>query len=133
MVSVPVDVEVDAAKKRIVLRYGSVIPIKEWLGHMDRALADPAWRPGFDVMIVRLKSKEPVPTSFIQGLAQYVHDHTQFRHMRWVGVVDKPAPYGMGRMFEAMVADLPIETAVFDDLEEAERWLARPRSGAESG
>ena len=130
---IPVDVTVDALRRRIVLRYGSVMPIREWTALMDRALADPAWRPGFDVMIVRLNSKEPVPSSFIQALAQYVHDRPQFRHMRWVGVVDKPAPYGMGRMFEAMVSDLPIETAVFDDLAQAEAWLARPRGAAASG
>jgi hypothetical protein len=59
----------------------------------------------------------------VEGLLQ----HKEFMQGgRFALLVDRPASFGMARMFQALADNLPLEVGVFYELAEAEEWLLRP-------
>jgi hypothetical protein len=129
MVTSDFQVSVDPVRRRITFHYQEAQTIEDWLAAMDRALAHPDYRAGFDVLVDRRGGIVPSSTSFIHTLADYVRAHHELHGIRWAAVVDQPATYGMARMWEALVEDVGLETHIFRSLDEAEQWLGRARAG----
>lgn len=101
---------------------------EEFSAVLGAVRADPTYRPGFGFLRDR-RGMAPMETSLVHSdvaslLAFFGPDAG-----RWAFVITDPANYGMARMTELLVGVSPSQVAIFDNLEDAERWLT-PRPAA---
>jgi hypothetical protein len=105
---------------------------------LEAVLRDPDHRPGDGFLADRSRIVTPQTAGYIQKIVSFVRHHQDgFGAARWALVVKGGAPYGMGRMAQALGDDIAaMDLELFEDPAEAERWLregpARPRSAEEA-
>jgi hypothetical protein len=88
-------------------------------------LLNPAFRPGLGVLWdLRGASLTGLTTRQIETLVEFNHERKDARGGgRAAIVVSQNLDYGIARVFQVYAEDLPWETMVFQDLEEATTWV----------
>lgn len=95
----------------------------EWEETMLKALADPSYRPGYGFLIDRRGAPAPGP-DFIKRVVAFNDAHRgELGGGRRAVVVGGKSDFEMGRMAEAFSEGSPSPIRVFDDYDEARRWL----------
>lgn len=93
---------------------------------VDRLAADPIYRPGMPILSDHRAIARPASAEEVAGLVSHVADHGPvFAGARMAIVAASAASYGMMRMLSTLAEDVPMEIAVFLDVDEALRWLRR--------
>jgi len=61
-------------------------------------------------------------------IRSYIRRHydDSWSHERTAFVIESKYQYGLARIYEKLAEDATFELKVFEDIEEAERWLRRP-------
>lgn len=91
---------------------------------MESALADPAFRPGFAVLLDRRGVSHTPTTETIKRAAEFFTLRRKLLEgCRMAAVVEAGSVYGMGRMLEAVSEGGPVTFRVFTAYEEASHWL----------
>jgi hypothetical protein len=122
---------VDATHSLVTLRYEGVPTLSDAIGAMDQVLAHPALTSRFRYLHDRRANIAAPDTSYVLGIAKYADAHaTALRGARWAVVVEPEmiASFGMGRVEQILLEQVPISVAVFVSLAEALVWLDVPSS-----
>jgi hypothetical protein len=91
----------------------------------DEILADPSRCPGCGILLDNRERGTPATAEHVKGMAHAFQERqTDVGYAKLAIVVSKEVSFGLGRMFSTLVDELPIETGVFRDIDEAEEWLA---------
>lgn len=123
----PIDAVVDVPARTVRMHYSRTPLFEEWKGALDRVLETPGFDKGFAFLVDRREVAAP-SAEFVQKTTFYAQSNiAKLDGSRWALVVTSPASYGMGRMWQTLTNDLPIEIRLFEDIGTAELWL---RTGA---
>lgn len=117
---------VEKDRRRIRAEVTGDFTLEEILDTLTRAVEDPDYEPGFDVLSDHSGIGEPLTTQQAQALSR--HFEKMSRHWagtRWAVVTTKPASVGMIRMLAVLSESVPMTIRTFPSLPEAEQWLAR--------
>jgi SpoIIAA-like len=97
---------------------------KDILHTFDSFLADPDFKPAFQLLSDHRNLKKPITTEQIKFIVDYVKKHrNEFQFSRWAMVVSTPVSYGMMRMLSMLLESAFVEVRVFKDIAEASIWL----------
>ncbi len=120
----PVSYRIDPEEKIVYITIVGDSSLAEWTEVMLTVLTDPSYQPGFNFLSDRCEESDVPSVGFPQGAASFLKLHQAgMGEFRWAGVSDKPAIYGMQRMFSTFSAMKGIRAQAFTDFEEARRWL----------
>lgn len=129
---------IDKVARLVRLHYTGPPEWAEMKGVLTAVIQDPDHEPGFGILADRSQVTTPQTAGYIRQIISFVRHHQdQFGEARWALVVPEGAPYGMGRMAQALGDDVAaMDLELFADPVEAERWLvegpARPKSAEEA-
>jgi hypothetical protein len=91
---------------------------------MDQLYSDPQFQPGMKVLWDARDARPDVTADDVRWIVHFVARHREARGKgRSAVVTGRDVDYGMARIAQVHLEPLPIELAVFRELEEAERWL----------
>lgn len=124
--------QVDAARRLVLAEIVGEFSLDDILGAIDASVADPAFRPGFDVLSDHVRTARPIAVDELRRMTEHLRSIPAMAGARWAVVVGQPASYGMMRMLSVLAERIPIEVAIFETLEEAEHWLRGPPRREES-
>lgn len=89
---------------------------------------DADFETGFDVLPDHTDVGEPLTPLQARQISSYLKSLSGvMAHSRWAVITRKPASFGMMRMLSVFLEQVPMVLRVFGTLEEAERWLSRPK------
>jgi hypothetical protein len=117
--------EIDAAGRLVRLRYEGAPTFEEWAGVMLDVFQAPGYEPGFDFLADRRAVSAPTK-EYLQQVVAFAQAHeSRLAGSRWAMVVATPAGFGMARMGQVLLGDLPTTMRIFTDMAAAEAWLRR--------
>jgi hypothetical protein len=128
----PFTYRIDVELGVIFLQFGTEQPSFEaWRAAIDALIADPAFRPGLNLVSDRRRLTDAPTTSTLERMASYVGSRRDtFGRCRWAIVTDPQAlaEYGMVRMGEVLfrAAGSDIELQPFTEMDAAIRWAVLP-------
>lgn len=115
---------INPAERIIILTTTGSSDLAEWVGAMNKVLADPLFRSGFNFLSDRRRQADVPDRAFAQGAVDYLKEHHQkLGSFRWATLADSPAIYGMQRMFTIYSEMRDITARAFNDGAEALAWL----------
>ena len=121
----PVSIQVDHAKRRVVGVASGVLEDKELFAYQQEAGRFPVYDEIFDgTAVEHLQNVDPASLKKLASVAASTDVAGQRSRLAIVAALD--VHYGMGRMYESFRECEPHtirEAAVFHSREEAERWL----------
>jgi hypothetical protein len=95
-----------------------------WAEVMENIFRHPDYRIGFGFVADLSESGIP-DTDHLKLVRQFIVNHkNEFCGTRWANVTDRPAHYGMTRMAQVFVEDLPTQLRIFNSMNEAEAWAS---------
>ncbi|MDQ3820720.1 MAG: hypothetical protein M3362_23965 [Acidobacteriota bacterium] len=122
----PVSYRIDPEEKIVYLTTVGDSSLAEWTEVMLTVLTDPSYQPGFNFLSDRRGESDVPSVEFAQGAASFLKLHRkEMGSFRWAAVSDRPAIYGMQRMFAVFSEMKGIQAEVFSDFENARQWLLR--------
>ena len=102
------------------------ITTHEIIHTLDSVLADPDFKPAFQLLSDHRNIEKPITTEQVKIWVDYVKEHRIFfQFSKWAMVVSTPVSYGMMRMLSMLLESSLIEIQVFNDIKEAELWISR--------
>jgi hypothetical protein len=106
---------------------GEQLPsLKELEMVLDQLASDPAFRPGFGVLVERRHFDVEPDVTYVRGGISAIADRLgSFKQTRWASITTHLASYGMGRMAEAYAENRGVLYRIFTDEAEAMDWLLR--------
>lgn len=111
---------------------GNVL-FEEVIGHFRELESDPSIPARLDVLLDLTEMQSLPDRTKLRMVAGAVSGlKKKLEWGAWAIVATNDALYGMIRVFEVFSEDNVERSAVFRDLDEAERWLASIRSGDET-
>jgi len=118
----------DVTRRRLTFAVSGTLTTQDMLTAVDAAV-DAAVRaagPGrYSVLSDHRALITPATTPQVEALVAHLAMYRDyFGGNRWAIVVGQPASFGMMRMLGVLAEQIPIEVGVFEDPNEAERWLA---------
>lgn len=120
----PIAFAIDATAGIVTLTYTEAPSFDEWASTMDEVLQDPAFRPGYGLLLDRTRLTRAPDAEYIQQVVQYVRAHaTRLGGGRVANLVSENAAYGMARMAQTLLDRSPDTGQVFRDRAEALKWL----------
>jgi len=96
-----------------------------------RLLADPDYRQGFGFLRNRTGMAAP-STQELRAMIEFLGRFEALHGTRWAVVATDPVNFGMMRMGEILAEPHGIMIAVFNDQDEAVRWLTEKPEPADS-
>jgi hypothetical protein len=124
---------IDASRGLVVFQPTALPTLAELEQVLDRLLADPAFRPGYGVLVDRRNlTTEPDAEYARQGILAIASRRARFGDTRWASLTSHLATYGIGRIAEAYADNRDLPYRVFTHEGEALAWLLEPLQG-ESG
>jgi hypothetical protein len=118
---------IDPAESRVFVTATRRATSAESTQFLDALTADPAYRPGFDVVYDRRAVSEPEEDEAVQAMVDYLAVHPdRFVGSRWAIVVAPDVRSARASLTFADLIDLAarIEVRVFLRMNEAIAWLA---------
>jgi hypothetical protein len=124
------DYRIDAARRRVTLIITGAYAIDEVEGCYARLFADPAFRPGFDLLIDGRASQGTPATMDLRARARRAGELKARFSGRIALVAAAPdIVYALARMYAVFAEEHGVAAQVFTALAEAERWLDAPGAG----
>ena len=122
----PFALRVDPALRVAILRPDKAPTLQDWADAIDRALADPAFQPGFHFLSDRRHIAEPPTKEYVRGSieALVTRQPRLGPDCRVAVVTAHDATFGMARMAEAHAEPRKVHFRVFRDYDEALRWAS---------
>jgi len=127
----PVEYQLDPVKRLIVVVDSELVTFEEWAAALTAAFSDPAYEPGFNLLVDR-RASTPPSRAFADAVAAFIRRHRRkFGDARFAILVSDAAAFGMARMQEMLNESADLETRAFWSEAEALEWLAgrRPADG----
>ena len=119
-----IDVVIDKEGHLVCRTVRGAVSVDEIIANIEATLQRPDYRPGMKDLTDLREYAHGASREDIARLAQCIVGHNEaVTGMRAALVVSTPVSYGMARMLQTHLDDLPSEIAVFYDIEEAKRWL----------
>ena len=115
----------DVHARIVRLDYARAVSIDQFRVTMDAVFRDPAYRPGLGFLVDR-RNAEPPTAEYIEGAITFaLENQEQLRDARWAVVTAGDGTLQMAGKGEKLArqALVPQCVALFDDIENAERWL----------
>jgi hypothetical protein len=119
---------IDASRRLIIVRAAGVLTETDVNRARERLRHDPTFDRAFD-QLFDAREVEDVALSKA-GMARLADTSILAPEVRRAFVAATTLQYGMARMFTTMSDQRNHVTQVFRDLDDAEAWLAHPRSAA---
>lgn len=118
------ELEIDEKRDLVVVTLTGPLGASDFLAGFDRMLAHPAFHPGNRVLVDMLAHEHTLTSEDIDHIAGVmVSTGDAFRGSVVAVVVAKPVSYGMLRMLQIKISEVPFSFFVFYDLQEAEKAL----------
>lgn len=120
----PIDVEVNKGDKLVCRTVTGMSSIDEMIASIQATLQHPDYRPGMRDLTDLREHVHKATRQDIERLAQWIIGHAEeVPSTKAAVVVSNMVSYGMTRMLQMHLDELPSEIAVFYDIDEAKRWL----------
>ena len=123
----PIETSIDPDRGLIThVASGDVTP-EEIARAADRTLADPDFEPGMDALVdLRDASLAALTSDDLRDMVRHARSRIPRRGsgFRAAWVAPRDLEFGLVRMLEVFMEDLPSEHRLFRDINEARRWLA---------
>ena len=127
--TMPIEVTVDKENDLVHRVVTGTNTTDEVLESLQAVLSHPDYRPGMRSLTDLREMKHLADANDIKRLARFlVGQANRLKPAKVAVVVSSQASYGMMRMLQVYCSELPIAIEIFDDLDEAERWLGLPVS-----
>jgi hypothetical protein len=124
---VPIELTVYGERRRVEVKIRGDFTREDIIDAVDRAVTDPEFRPGFDILSDHTEIGEPLtPEQANVMIGHLMQKASLVKLSRLAFVAPRPASYGMMRMISVMVESVPMHAEVFVSREEAEAWLDAP-------
>ena len=121
----PISLELDVAQRTVHIRVWGRVSRPDVLEALHAMLEDVRFEPGFaqlcDLREVGELEITGADLRSIADVALGVADRLGAGRLALVS--DRPAVFGMSRMYEVFSEELPVSVRAFRDYEEAVRWL----------
>jgi hypothetical protein len=131
--SMAISYSIDRGARLVRLNYEGEVTYEAWAHMMSTLAADRAFRPGFSVLADRRRAATAT-VAFVHCVVNFLVAYSeQVAIARWATVVDGQAAYGMSRMAQILLKDLPFPFAVFTDESSAIGWLFGRDDEVDSG
>jgi hypothetical protein len=116
---------VSPEERTVYLTVNEGAPFDAFRNALESALADPAYRPGFNFLSdCSRMTTLPDPSQMRRGADFFRQPAAITGGCRWAMVASTPALQGMQGAFGGVIETVwGAQTKVFDDTEEARRWL----------
>lgn len=123
----PIAVTVDPAENLFTFRYEGEVTAEDWGSSLAVVAGHPACRPAPRLLVDRREAESVTSKDYLLSVRRHILTHLPlFTDGRCAVVVARPVDYGMVRMAQALLDDLPFSLGVFYDWDEAVAWLAGP-------
>jgi hypothetical protein len=119
--------QLEVDDKRDLARVALTGPLgaEDFLAGFGRMLAHPAFHPGMKILVDMLAHEHTLGSEDIDHIARvFVRTGEALRNSVVAVVVAKPVSYGMLRMLQIKISEVPFSFFLFYDLQEAEKALA---------
>lgn len=125
----PLAFAIEATAGIVTLTYTGDPSFDEWASTMDEVLQDPAFRPGYGLLLDRTQLTRAPDAEYIQRVVQYMRTHApQLGGGRVANLVSSDVAYGMARMAQTLLDRSSGTGQVFRDRAEALKWLQAGQS-----
>ena len=119
---------VDREAHLVRIEVAGTMMLSEMTKAIDGVIEEVGLAGGFDVLSDHRGLETPVTSAQLEALVWHLRLHGRsLRGRRWAIVTRTAASYGMMRMLSVLAERIPMQVSVFQNLVEAERWLAEPR------
>lgn len=124
----PISFKVLPAVRTIHVRCEGIVSLDEILCYEVDVVADPRFDSAYaEVFDLREAEKLDVSQGDVTQIVGYEKSHEQYVGSRKAAfIAPQDLEYGLGRMYELMEDDSPMETRVFRDASAACEWLGLP-------
>jgi hypothetical protein len=122
----PISYRIDEARGLVLTTASGTLTDSDILQLKARLAADPRWKPGLrELSDIRSIDRLDVTTKGVQQMAMRDEgDAAALASYRLAIVVSHQFVYGMARMYQMLTERTAPNVGVFQDMEEAKRWLA---------
>ncbi|MDR3406737.1 MAG: hypothetical protein P4L99_29900 [Chthoniobacter sp.] len=119
----PLNYEFDVARRCVHVRYDAQPVFEEWEETMERIFSDPAYVPGFGMLLDRRYVMHPADPEYMRRLVAFVeNNNTRSSGARWALLVTDTGSFDMAKMAEQLAPSERIRA--FRELEKAREWIA---------
>jgi hypothetical protein len=121
----PFDYEIDAERRKVLVRVSGAISDQELLAEVDRMLSDPLFPQAARMLWDARDRVVALSPATVEPLIHLLNRHqSALRGARCALVTSRPAVFGMQRLFSLRSESrVPLELQAFRDLSEAIAWL----------
>ncbi|MEP6672921.1 MAG: hypothetical protein ABJF10_27405 [Chthoniobacter sp.] len=120
----PLIYTIDPARRSVHVTYRSQPLFAEWESTMEQIFSDPAYVPGFGLLLDRRYIMHPADGEYIRSMVAYMEKNdTRTNGARWAILVTDPGSFGMARMAEQLAPSDHIRA--FRELEKAWEWVTK--------
>lgn len=121
----PIAAAIDTYARTVRLVVTGTLTLSELTGAIDAIVAEVGDEGGYDLLSDHRQIATPVTVAQLERLIEHLRLKAKPLHGRRFAVVTATsASFGMMRMLQVLAERIPITVAVFQDLSEAESWLA---------
>jgi hypothetical protein len=118
------ELETDAKRGLVKVTLKGPVGTDEFLAGFGRLLAHPDFHPGMRILVDMLDHVHQIGSDGIDQIARaFINSGEAFRGSVVAVVVARVVSYGMLRMLQIKVSEVPFTFFVFYDLQEAEKAL----------
>ena len=120
---------IDTFARVVTVTYAGDPSAKAWSSLMERVFSDPDWQPGFGILLDRRFVKDAATISYVMSAMSFFEQHREVIGRGRVAVVfeDGSQAFGMGRMGEAMAAQMDFPLRAFLNMRDALSWVRTGR------
>ena len=120
----PLIYAIDPARRCVHVTYHSQPVFTEWEHTMEQILNDPAYVPGFGVLLDRRYVMHPADPEYIQRMVAYMENNrARTAGARWAILVTDPGSFDMAKLAEQLAPSDRIRA--FRELEKAWEWVTK--------
>jgi hypothetical protein len=118
---------IEGNKGYVYLKYSGDPDFKTWSETMIDIFKHPEYKSGFGFLADLTESGIP-DTNHLRAVKEFIIDHkSEMANSKWANIVtQRPAHYGMTRVAQVFVEDLPVQINAFLTEREALEWLINP-------
>jgi hypothetical protein len=119
-----IDVVIGKERCSVVRTISRAVGVDEVIASIEATLQHPEYRPGMKNLTDLREYVHGATKEDMARLAEHIIGHSgATRGTKAALVVSSTVSYGMARMLQTHLDDLPAQIAIFYDIDEAKRWL----------
>ena len=121
----PITYEINKSKKRIESKVSGKFTLDDITNTIKNSINDPDFENGYNILSDHTEIEEFITTPQVHYTIEILENFSKhLENSKWAIVTKKPASYGMMRMLSAFADDLPLKIQIFENYEDAEKWLS---------